>query len=367
MSKIVISGYYGFGNAGDEAMLAAMISSFRRLEPAAEFTVLSGNPAETQLRHGVRAVYRMNALEILRAIAGCDLVVSGGGSLLQTVTSERSLYYYLSVMLLGKLLGKPVMIYAQGVGPVRGAAARGAVRHIGNMLDLITVRDAGSLLELQSIGISRPPVYVTADPVLSLPPADAAFGREVLLRHGLASGPIVGFSVREWQNMDHYKKVFAAVADRLAAAGAYPVFIPMQKPDVAAAAQIASYMRQPAIVLDGEYRTDELLSLVGNLDMLIGIRLHALIFAAVMDVPLLGVSYDPKVERFLESIGRRAAGTLENISVNGLWTQAQSLLAAAPPARCPYEQVKPLRQQAFHSAELAMGLLCQGSPAGKRM
>ncbi|MDU4959283.1 MAG: polysaccharide pyruvyl transferase CsaB [Sporomusaceae bacterium] len=356
MSRFVISGYYGFGNAGDEAMLAAMIASFRRLDPAAEFTVLSGNPAETAWRHGVKAVYRMHALEVLRAVAGCDLVVSGGGSLLQTVTSERSLYYYLSVMLLGKTLGKPVMIYAQGVGPVRGAAARGAVRCIGNKLDLITVRDEGSLQELKSIGVFAPPVHVTADPVLSLPPADAAFGREELLRQGVEHGPVVGISVREWKNLDHYKRVLAAVADELAAAGVRLVFIPMQKPDVAAASRVVSYMRQPAVVLRGEYSTDQLLSLIGNLDMLIGIRLHALIFAAIMKVPLLGVSYDPKIERFLESIGESAAGTLDTVEADCLLRLAKQLLAGKQGART---EVESLRQQAFHSAELAMALLCR--------
>jgi polysaccharide pyruvyl transferase CsaB len=300
----------------------------------------------------------MNALDILRAIAGCDLLVSGGGSLLQTVTSERSLYYYLSVMLMGKTFGKPVMIYAQGVGPVRGSAARNAVRCIGNKLDLITVRDEGSLLELKSIGVSKPPVYVTADPVLSLPPSDRAFGRKVLRQYGLdQGGPVIGLSVREWKNMAHYKKVFAAVADQLAAKGARLVFIPMQKPDVEAAARIAAYMRQPAVVLADEYRTDELLSLMGNLDMLIGIRLHALIFAAVMNVPLIGVSYDPKIERFLESIGHSAAGTLNNITVNGLLAQAQAILSQPCDERRPHGQVKELCQQAFRSAELAVGLM----------
>lgn len=358
MSKIVISGYYGFGNAGDEAMLTAMISSFRQLRPQAEFTVFSGNPAETASRHGVKAIYRMNALDILRAVAGCDLLVSGGGSLLQTVTSERSLYYYLSVMLLGKTLGKPVMIYAQGVGPVKGSAARQAVRCIGNRLDLITVRDQGSLLELKSIGVSQTPVYVTADPVLSLSPSTLDFGRQVLRQHGIhQGGPIIGLSVREWKGMAHYKKVFAAAADQLATAGARLVFIPMQKPDVDAAMRIAAYMQQPAVVLKDEYSTEELLSLVGNLDILIGIRLHALIFAAVMEIPLIGVSYDPKIERFLDSIEQSAAGTLHDITVDRLLTEVQAILSKSGGRSYRVDRIKALRNQAFHSAELAVDLM----------
>lgn len=358
MSKIVISGYYGFGNAGDEAMLAAMIGSMRLLLPEAEFTVLSGNPSETQGRHGVKAIYRMNAFDIMRAVASCDLLVSGGGSLLQTVTSERSLYYYLSVMMLGKTFGKPVMIYSQGVGPVCGATARQAVRFIGDKLDLITVRDEGSLLELKSIGVCHPPIVVTADPVLSLPPTDQHFGLTVLKRHGLDQGdPVIGMSVREWKDQAHYKKVFASVADKLADKGAKIVFIPMQQPDVEAAERIVAMMRHPAIVVEDEYRTEELLSLVGNLDMLIGIRLHALIFAAVMNVPLVGVSYDPKIERFLESIGQTAVGTLQDITAEKLYTQALAAWPRLGTERRISEQVRELRKKAFKSAELAVGLL----------
>lgn len=362
MSRIVISGYYGFGNAGDEAMLTAMLSSFRRLEPKAEFTVLSGNPDETRSRHGVNAVYRMDALGILRTVAGCDLLVSGGGSLLQTVTSERSLYYYLSVMLLGKTFGKPVMIYAQGVGPVCGAAARQALRCIGNRLDLITVRDEGSLLELQSIGVKRPPIFVTADPVLSLPPAELAFGHSVLQNNGIRSDDLViGMSVREWKDMAHYKKVFAAVADRIADKGAKLVFLPMQQPDVDAAERIASFMRCPCVVIKQEYRTEELLSLVGNLDMLIGIRLHALIFAAVMNVPFIGVSYDPKIERFLESVGQTSAGTLQDVSVENLYSRVMAAWPQTGNQKNSNEQVKELRQKAFRSAELAVGLMLKAA------
>lgn len=125
MSDIVVSGYYGFANAGDEAMLAAMIEALTDIEPAIKITVISGNPEDTRQRHGVAAVYRLNYPEIARVLAKSQLLISGGGSLLQDVTSERSLYYYLSIMMLAKKLGKPVMLYAQGIGPVRGGAGPG--------------------------------------------------------------------------------------------------------------------------------------------------------------------------------------------------------------------------------------------------
>ena len=98
MSNIVISGYYGFGNAGDEAMLCAIIDAIRKEEADAHITVISGNPKETSKKHNINAVGTFSAFGILKAIANSDLVISGGGSLLQDATSIRNTYYYLSML-----------------------------------------------------------------------------------------------------------------------------------------------------------------------------------------------------------------------------------------------------------------------------
>ena len=93
MSRLVISGYYGFGNAGDEAMLAAILEAILEVVPEADITVISGNPRHTAEKHGVKAVGRFDVTGIFNAIKRCDLLISGGGSLLQDVTSNRSLDY----------------------------------------------------------------------------------------------------------------------------------------------------------------------------------------------------------------------------------------------------------------------------------
>jgi polysaccharide pyruvyl transferase CsaB len=364
MSEIVISGYYGFGNAGDEAMLAAMIEVLTDLESNLKITVISGNPDDTRLRHGVEAVYRLNYPEIIRALTKSDLLISGGGSLLQDVTSERSLYYYLSIMMLAKKLGTPVMLYAQGIGPVRGALARGAMRYIGNMVDLITVRDEGSRDELKRLKVTRPPIYVTADPVLAMNPVDKQIGRTILRKHGVeGNAPVVGISVREWKEWGHYKQVLAQAIEQMSKVlGARIVFIPMQWPeDHQVSQKIAARVSGPVTVLSEGYTTAELLSLVGNLDLLIGIRLHALIFAAVMHVPLLGISYDPKIDRFLETVGDNHAGTLKNVSVEQLLDRVQKLWGdGKKPSQRKIEHMRDLREKAFRNAELALDLARRG-------
>ena len=292
-----------------------------------------------------------------------DLLISGGGSLLQDVTSNRSLYYYLSVVWLAKKLGKPVMLYAQGIGPVRGELAKAMMRRVGNRVDLITVRDEGSREELRYLQIDRPHVEVTADPVLALHPVDKEIGRLILRQNGLeGAAPLVGFSVREWRDWPYYKRVLAETADRLIAEmGARVVFIPMQSPDdVASARKIAKQMKRRAVVLQEKYTTAELLSLVGNLDMLIAIRLHALIFSAVMRTPLIGISYDPKIDRFLETLGDQNAGTLENVTVEGLMAKITKLGLTTKHQRNDWEEpISTLRSKAFHNAELALELLAK--------
>lgn len=363
MSEIVISGYYGFGNAGDEAMLAAMIEVLTELASDIMITVISGNPEDTRNRHGVGAVYRLNYPEIARILTRSQLLISGGGSLLQDVTSERSLYYYLSIMLLAKKLGTPVMLYAQGIGPVQGAFARSAMRYIGNMVDLITVRDEGSLEELKRLNVMKPPIHVTADPVLAMHQVDKQIGRRILRKAGVESNiPLIGISVREWKDWKHYKQVLVEAADQLAEEfGAKIVFLPMQWPeDCAVSRKMAIRTKKNAIVLDEEYTTSELLSLVGNFDMLIGIRLHALIFAAVMHVPMVGISYDPKIERFLESLGECHTGTLQNITVGNLITKVHQLWPTTTGMnQAKTEQSTYLRDKAFRNAELALELISQ--------
>lgn len=158
MNNIVISGYYGSKNAGDEAMLSAMLEVFSELNPKLHITVISSDPEYTRKRHSVDAVNWLNVVDILKVLKKADLLISGGGSLLQNVTSGRSLYYYMGVLFLAKLVHTPIMLYAQGIGPIYGKFARRLMRWFGNHSALITVRDKDSLKELDMLKIVKPPI-----------------------------------------------------------------------------------------------------------------------------------------------------------------------------------------------------------------
>ena len=363
-SNIVVSGYYGSKNAGDEAMLAAMIEVLSDLDPKVNITVISANPEDTMRRHGVQAVSWLAFPAILSALRKADVLVSGGGSLLQNVTSGRSLYYYMGIIFLAQLTGTPVMLYAQGIGPIYGSFARHIMSWLGNRVSLITVRDHGSLGELESLAIQRPHIEVTADPVLAIHPVDKEIGRTILARyHASGAKPVVGISVREWREWKHYKQVLAEAADQIAVEfGARIVFLPMQyKEDVRAAERITALMKQPATVLNDEYTTSELLSIVGNMDLLIAIRLHALIFAGVMGVPMIGISYDPKVERFMDSIGEAAVGNLQKVTTESLMQEVRCKWNDKATFRTRNaELLAGLRLMALRNAELALELIKTG-------
>ena len=133
----------------------------------------------------------------------------------------------------------------------------------------------------------------------------------------------------------------------------------MQYPeDVRTAEQVAALAKHDMVVLPEEYNTSQLLSIVGNMDLLISIRLHALIFAGVMGVPMIGISYDPKVDRFLESVGEQPVGTLEDVDFEKLMEQIRAKWNDKAGFSQQNEQLfDDLRRLAMHNAELAYSVI----------
>ena len=363
MSNIVISGYYGFGNAGDEAMLCAIIDAIRKEEADAHITVISGNPKETSKKHNINAVGTFSALGILKAIANSDLVISGGGSLLQDATSIRNTYYYLSIMALAKLLGKKVMLYSQGIGPLNRSSTRRAVGFVLRFVDTITVRDSISKDELESLGIED--VEVTADAVLAMQPTELSIGAHILegypskLPATNEQRKRIGVAVRSWKEDTEYREALANVLSRLQEQDNVEIiFIPMSHPeDTKEAKIIASYMPNGAIVLEGPFSTEQQVSLSGNVDLMIGIRLHALVFSSLMGKPVIGISYDPKITSFLHMIGQEPIGTMTHLREEALYQWCHKLLNSREEYQASYDRIESLRVDSQRNAEIAISLL----------
>lgn len=360
MDKIVISGYYGFGNAGDEAMLAALLEALLEVIPDADITVISGNPEMTAKAHGVKAIGRFHMTAIIEAIRQSDLLISGGGSLLQDVTSSRSLYYYVTIIRLATLLGKKVMIYAQGIGPLRGSLARMAVGSVLNHVHMITVRDERSKEELLSLGVTKPPIQVTADAVLSMHPVDSNLAKRLVPNsHTWGVRPKIGVSVRQWKTSTAYRSELAKALDALSKAyHCHILFIPMQHPDDTREAKaIQALMKEESLVLEETFTTTELLALSGSMDLLIGVRLHALVFSALMEKPLVGITYDPKITNFLKMIGEEPVGDLDSVKAESIIERASTLLDQGKLPSSTLARVRTLREESLQNAHIALGML----------
>lgn len=304
--RIVLSGYYGFGNAGDEAVLSATIAELRRRLPAAEPVVLSADPAATEAMHAVRALPRWPLSALRRAIASGDLLLSGGGSLLQNATSSRSLAYYLLTFRLARAAGVPWIIHAQGLGPLRGWWARRAAAGALGGAAAVTLRDEQSLRRALALGVPAERLTLTADPAFLLEPVSAGAVDALLAEAGPGGeGPWVGLVVREWRGAREALPALAEVG-RIATEhwGARPVIVPFRLPEDRAVSHELAAVVPGATLLDRELHPRALMGLIGRLDLLVAMRLHALIFAAAQAVPAVGLSYDPKVEALCTEAGQ---------------------------------------------------------------
>lgn len=354
--KIALSGYYGFDNAGDEALLSAITSTIQQQEADCDFVVFSGQPDHTIQMHGIRAVYYMNPLTMIKELAGTDLLISGGGSIFQDVTSSRSLAYYIAVVALARSLRVPVIFYAQGVGPINRPFNRYLMRLVANRVNMITVRDEDSAQYLKDLGITRPPVTITADPVFSLQPgkSEREKARFILDQAGLSDRPQVGVALRNWSALDFRMNDLARLLDEFAQQGYRVVFIPLAFPeDVEAGRRVAALMKQESCCLEQQFTSLEHLALIGQMDLMIGMRLHALIFAANQGVPFAGISYDPKIDAFLQQF------SLDPLpdDLPGMRQAVQDLLGDGEARSIIEQKAAKMRSKAEETALLALKLL----------
>ena len=359
MSRIVISGYYGFANAGDEAMLTAIIGSLLQEDPQLQVTVISGSPARTAAKHGVLSVHRFSFFRIIQALRKSDLLLSGGGSLLQDITSRQSLLYYLSIICLGRLLGKRTMLYAQGIGPIRSTCLRWLTKLVCNTVDVITVRDGDSLRELQRLGVKAGQLELTADAVFNLSPAPRDLGHKLLAAKGITPDQrIVGIAIRQWPCQRDYLRELAAAADQLVEAEKVKiVLLPLQQPrDREACEALRALLRHPqeAFIINETLDTREYLSLIGNFCCLVGMRLHALIFAAVMHVPFAALSYDPKIDGFIKEVNGVNLGKIDSVGRQEIFSAMLQMLGGGSQ---DFQALEALRAKAQCNTKKAIALI----------
>lgn len=294
--NVILSGYYGFNNAGDEAVLSALVQLVRHHLPDVKPVALSADPDGTAARLGIRAVNRWDKRAVRAEMANAALFCSGGGSLLQDVTSVRSVYFYASQINLATKMGVPTIVLAQGLGPLNTWLGRKIAASALKKCRILSWRDEKSLNLAAELGLSALPNYQVCDPVLLWRPD--VFPQNV---------GAVGLALRPWPGFD--LQAAARLVRNLRAAGEDVVLIPFyyggQAPgeDEKLAAELNHLLGADAVPVCSAQSPEQVWAAVAGCKLVVGMRLHSLIMAAAAGVPAVAISYDPKVSAFAESMG----------------------------------------------------------------
>lgn len=314
MKKVILAGYYGFGNLGDEAILEMAINQILDITDKKNITVLSGNKEVTKNKYNVNTIDRYNLMSIMGSLMKSNALVFGGGSLLQDITSKRSIYYYLFLIRLAKLMNNKVIMLSQGIGPIINETSRKAVQSTLKYIDYITVRDKHSKEYLESIGMSAEKIFLSTDPVINL-----RAGKNYTAKN--SSKKKVCFSLRNWKNADVSEKI-SCLAKKLIDNNIECCFIPFYyKEDLELINEVEKELKDTAIYYKEKLTTHEAFDIIKSMDVLVGVRLHSLIFAAAANVPFAAVSYDHKVDHFVSSVNMNVACSIENIDVDILYNE----------------------------------------------
>lgn len=319
---VIISGAYGMGNAGDDAILGAIVTQLRSVDPLIPITALSRDPRQTEVRFGIDCIHSFNLPAFRREMKNTRLYISGGGSLIQNVTSRRSLWYYLHTIRTAKKLGNRVMMYGCGIGPVYGKAdIKTTARTLNSCVDVITLREELSKKELIRFGVTSPEIIVSADPAFSIVPASSDLVDKLMEENGLdPQGRYVCFSVRDWPGFSGRTAAIAAAADYCGdKLGAIPVFVHINRfYDADATAQVRRRMKTPGLLVEELKDPALTIGFMSRMSAVVSMRLHGLIFASSTGTPVVGISYDPKVSAFLNFVGDDLCLPVEEVTAERL-------------------------------------------------
>lgn len=299
--RFLLSGYYGFGNLGDEALLSVIVSQLKSRYPYGEIDVLSAQPDQTAHELRVDATPRWDAKSVRHAIERADVVLSGGGGLLQNATSLRSLVYYAGIIRAAARANRKAMIFAQSIGPL-DFWGRTLVKECCKGVGAATVRDKRSMQMLAPLLPPGARLECTADPVFlyEAPEEDVDLTSEGL---GPQTDPLVVVSVRKATGMKDRLDVVARAVDRLAKQhDARVAFLPIGGTPDAEVSTLVIRKCKSAPVLLPECSLERAANIIRRSKAVVGMRLHALILAARYGVPFLAMPYDPKVVALCEDL-----------------------------------------------------------------
>ncbi|MFY9235049.1 MAG: polysaccharide pyruvyl transferase CsaB [Fimbriimonadaceae bacterium] len=312
-ANLLLAGYFGSGNLGDDAMLLGFAHS---LGPGFDISVLSGSPEDTYRLHGYRSIPRRDFKAIGEELKRTDALVFPGGSIFQDVTSTRSVAYYAQLVKLAKRAGKKVFLLSQGVGPLNGFFGKRIAVAAFQAADVVTVRDPGSAATLRDLGF-RGNARVTADAAFLLQPDHESDTGSF----SVGNMTTVGIAPRPHKDKKATVKLFAELSQMLFKSNMMPVLIEMdQHEDGPLILEISKAQGGKIPDLRKLQRPQQVMQRMARMDAVIAMRLHAGIFAAAVGVPPFMISYDPKVAAFAKLMELSYAG-VEGLSAQRLFEQ----------------------------------------------
>jgi polysaccharide pyruvyl transferase CsaB len=372
-NRIFVTGYYGFMNTGDEAILASMLLALRTARPDLKITVTSATPLETSATHGVEAVLWTDPLAAADAVRACDLVIIGGGGIFHDyfgfdpgafLTDQHAgIGFYTAPAVLGALYGKPVFLYSVGIGPLFSEKAKYFVRAACRLAQAVSVRDSASRRLLKTLGVDPKKVRLTADAAFGFVP-----GAHAPQDHPALCTPSLAVAVRPWALgvlPAYWESELASALDRyLESYEGIVNFVPFQRQadeaddDLRAAQRVQKRMEHSSrTIVSCATTPSEIYRELAASRIVIGMRLHSLILGLLAGVPMIALSYDTKVDELMRQAGLPGQLVdLKSIDSEQLVALIERTLSGNQP-RGLAKKVGRLKSLALHDAKQAIGLL----------
>ena len=357
----LISGYYGSNNHGDDVLLEAITTDLRKMHGDINISVISKRPKETKSVYGVNAFHRFNFLRILRSLKQTNLLIMGGGSLIQDLTSTRSLTYYLFIMNSAVRARAKIMLYANGIGPLRREKNKHRAVAALEKVEKITLRDERSGSVLKELGLKNSNILVTADAAFRFKNSNPDAGLQLLDKINLAGKKYFCVSIRGWKTLkEDFVTEMAVFCDYMCEKhGMSPLFIPMQPSnDAEISTQVIEASKKRGYYLDEVFSIEQILSVIGGAQFLVGMRLHSIIYGANAATPVIGLVYDPKVAAMFGELDQKYYLGLDEVSSGRLIDFAEEVLSRRDEIAAQLaEATGPMAQKAEDNARIAYDII----------
>lgn len=329
--RVLVGGYAGCGNLGDDAILSGLTDRLRTEQPSLALSALTGSPVRDGRRFGIPCFDRRRPLSVLTAMLRADVFLLGGGSLLQDGTGRLSLWYYLFLLRLARALGCRTGTVALGIGPLCSPRSERAVLRELSACDAVLLRDTGSMRFLSEHGFDRSRMGLVSDPACFLPKPPPMRRAALLHRLGLPQScgyfcAVVRPTVPE---SDTALRVLAAALRCVALTHGLAPILPIldTRQDRTATERVVRLAGCGRSFCPDE--PADLTALLGGAELVVTMRLHAMLLAETVGVTSVALSHDarePKLDRFAQRLGRAHFRAAE-VGVVSLAAEMEQILA----------------------------------------